>query len=347
MDFYTTTALRGILAATIAPKLFLLETFFGNVIDAQEEEIAFDVIDGKRRISPFVSPLVPGQIVESPTGKVNRFKPAYVKDKRPIDPRRPLKRRAGESIGGTPNLTPSQREAAILADEIQDMNDMYHRRLEVMAADALDDGVVVVDGPGFPAVQVDYGRAAGQTVQLAGGARWGEAGVSPVATIQAHRRLVLKSGFAVTDVVMTPDSFDLFAADPLFDKLLNTNYRGGESEMELLANVAEGGELQGRLGKAGPNIWIYSQQYIDPADGVEKDILPAHTVLMGSRDPKAQGARAFGAILDPDAEYGVARDNLFVKSWTEKDPGQRLIMGQGAPLTVLTRPNTTSRIRVR
>lgn len=355
MDLYSTEALRGVVTRVQTPTQFLLNTFFGNIIDAMgSEEIVFDVLNEKRRVTPFVSPLLPGKLVQSQGYYTERFKPAYVKDKRALNPFRPLKRRAGEQLFGAPNISPAQREAAILAEELQDMLYMYQRRQELMAADTMDDGILTVTGEGYPSVQVNFLRDTGLTVSLAGGARWGQAGVSPLANLKTWMQLVLtKSGIAVTDIVFTPDAFEYLAADPAFQFLLNLFYR---DTSDTSANLffggvgtlgGEGAMLQGSLGATGIRLWVYNGLYVDPADNTEKSILPPGTVLMGSADPRAQGARAYGAIIDPDAGYQTPiNDNFYVKSWVEKDPGQRIVLAQGAPLTVLSRPNATFRARI-
>ena len=67
------------------PSSFLLDTFFPNVQTSDKEEIFFDVTDSKPHISPFVSPLLPGKVVDSGGYQTKSFKPAYVKDKRRFD----------------------------------------------------------------------------------------------------------------------------------------------------------------------------------------------------------------------------------------------------------------------
>ena len=79
---------------------FLLDEFFPNITISDTEFVALDVDIGKRRIAPFVSPLVEGRLVESRRIQTNEFKPAYIKDKRAPDLRRPVRRMIGERLGG-------------------------------------------------------------------------------------------------------------------------------------------------------------------------------------------------------------------------------------------------------
>lgn len=344
MNIYSTGAIRETIRLFDRPKPFLLDLFFRNQINSQEEEILFDVQIFKRRISPFVAPHVPGKLVASTGYKTERFKPAYVKDKRALDPKRPLQRALGEQIGGAPNMSPAQREAAILGDELLDMQNMYYRGLEVMAADALDDGVVTVTGDGYPAVSVDFGRPAGHTVTLTSGDRWGEANVSPVSSVEAWAATFLGgSGVPVTDIVFTPGAWGLMKADAKFEKSIDTTLRGSGASGDLSALPDFGGQLVGMYNNS-VRMWLYANKYVNAA-GSEVDVLADYTVLAGNASPEGAQTRAFGAIVDPEAGY--VADESFTKSWTEQDPGQRLVMLQGAPLTVLSRPAATFRAKVR
>ena len=82
MDIFSTNVLAKVVERLHTPSSFLLDTFFPNVQTSDKEEIFFDVTDSKPRISPFVSPLLPGKVVDSGGYQTKSFKPAYVKDKR-------------------------------------------------------------------------------------------------------------------------------------------------------------------------------------------------------------------------------------------------------------------------
>src|SRR5215467_9192116 len=160
-DLFSTDTLNRVVASLLGEPQFLLDRFFPIVQSETTEEIHFDTMDGKRRISPFVSPLVEGQIVASLNFKTSTFKPAYVKDKRVFDMNRPLKRSAGEQIGGT--LSPAERLRALVARDMQDQLDMINRRLEVMAGEVLCTGKSTISGDKYPTVVLDFGRAPGNT----------------------------------------------------------------------------------------------------------------------------------------------------------------------------------------
>jgi hypothetical protein len=344
MDIYSTGAIREVIRTIERPKPFLLDLFFRNQVNSTDEEILFDVELKKRRVAPMVAPHVPGKLVAQNGYRTERFAPAYVKDKRPLDPKRPLKRAIGEQIGGNPQLTPAQREAAILNQELMDQQDMLYRRLELMAADALDDGIVTVTGEGYPSVTVDFGRPAGHTISLSGSAEWDDAGISPIENVEDWSATFLtNAGVPVTDIVFDQKALRLFRKDPQFKDAVDTTLRGTTAQLDLTALPDFGGQLIGMY-NSSTRLWLYANKYADDA-GVDQNVLADYTVLLGNSSPEGAQTRAFGAIVDPEAGY-VAEES-FTKSWTEQDPGQRIIMMQSAPLTVLSRPGATFRARVK
>jgi hypothetical protein len=337
-DLFSTDTLNRVVASLLGDPQFLLDRFFPITQSETTEEIHFDTLDGKRRITPFVSPLVEGQIVASLNFKTSTFKPAYVKDKRVFDMNRPLKRYPGEPIGG--NLSPADRMRAMVARDMQDQLTMLNRRLEVMAGEVLTTGKSTISGDKYPTVVIDFGRAAGNTITAS--TLWSVTTSNPLDDLQDWSQLVLQlTGTVPVDVVMTVDVWKVFRNNQNIKDRLNL-YRaiGAPPSAQLEAQVTEGGQFFGTID--GFNLYVYAGWYVDPADGVEKPILPAGTVILSS--PQLEGTRAYGAIRDEQA--GIQALPYFVKSWTEEDPSVRFLMMQSAPLVVPYRPNASFKAKV-
>jgi hypothetical protein len=332
-DLFSTNVLNGVVADLKRPSSFLLDRFFPNVQTETSEEIHFDVDDAKRRLAPFVSPLVEGKVVAGRGYTTNTFKPAYIKDKRVFDANRPLKRSIGEQIGGS--ISPMDRLRAILAFELEDMLNMLTRRLEVMSATVLRTGAVTIVGDNYPSVSVNFGRDGAQTIVLTNPNRWSDTGVNPLNSLQDWAQIVLKKcGAMPTDVVMDVATWKVFRANAEVQKRLDL-YRaiGAQPTMQLGAQITEGGVYMGSVD--GFNIFVYSGWYIDDA-GVEQPILPSGTVIMSGQ---LQGVRAYGAIRDEAAGFQAVP--YYVKSWVEEDPAVRFVMMQSAPLVVPYRVNAS------
>lgn len=327
IDIFGTHALtRAVndLAANVPS--FLLDNFFPMVQTETSEEIHFDVIKGKKRIAPYVSPKVEGKVVEKKGYEARTFRPAYLKPKADLQPDRPFRRRAGEGIGGT--LSPAERRAANVRDVLEDHAEMIQRRLEVMASEILRTGQVTVAGEGFETRVVDFLRDGQLTITLSGTDLWSDAGSDgqKVDNLEDWAGRVQKlAGVAIQNIVMDPDAWAEFRADTEVKDLLDTR-RGSESRMELGPDA----EKVSRKGEIGSfTIWVYDDTYIDDND-TEQNILPSGTVIGVSR--QLEGTRHFGAIKDEANDFEAV--DIFSKSWVEEDPSVRWVLSQSAPLVV-------------
>jgi hypothetical protein len=338
VDIFSTHVLTRVVENLNRPSSFLLDSFFGSEQTEESEEIHFDVDKSKPRLTPFVSPLVAGQVVDDEGYVTKSFKPAYAKDKRRFDPLRPLKRSIGEKIGGT--LTPQQRLESNLNRTMIKQLENLTRREEVMASEALRTGKITVEGDNYPTVVVDFGRDPELTVALAGSSRWGEAAVNPlddledwVATVQE------KSGAVARTIIMDTKAWRLFKSNEKIEKLLDIRRLRDDAGINLgPIAFGQGNELARYVGSIGDlDFWIYNDRYVDEQDQTQK-LLPDYTVLLGSTS-QLEGTRCYGSILDEKAGYRAQR--YFSKSWLEEDPAVRWLLLQSAPLLVPYRPNAS------
>lgn len=341
MDIFSTQVLSKVVERLHTPPSFLLDTFFPNVQTSDKEEIFFDVTDSKPRISPFVSPLLPGKVVDGGGYQTKSFKPAYVKDKRRFDANIPYKRVACETIGGS--LSPAQRYERALATHLKDQLDNLTRREEVMAAEILRTGKVVVSGDGYPAQTVNFGRDEALTKALASSATWDSSGVNPVDDLEDWAITIQdKSGVVAKTVVMDPQAWKIFRSNETVQKYLDI--RRGTSNSLAIDPVLRSEDAKARnVGSIGDfDIWVYNDTYINDAGATTK-LLPEKTVLLGSREG-LEGTRCYGAIHDEKANWTASR--YFTKSWIEEDPSVRWLLLQSAPLVVPYRPNASMCVTV-
>ena len=345
LDIYNTVELLEVLREQESIPQYWLD-FFPRMVTSDREEILFDqVTDGTRELAPFVAPNVQGRVLRDRGYTTKTFKPAYVKPKHVVDPRRAIPRMAGEAIGGT--LTLAQRYDAVVAENMRIERQMIENRWEWMAARAVIDGKVVVKGDDYPEVTVDFGRDPSLTQTLTGTAVWGGADEAPLKDIEDMRRLVRDlSSTSITRLTFGLNAWDLFAANDQVQKLLDSRYRGSDSEFNR--SVPEGapmeyrGRISGQNGMGTLELWTYSQKYRDEA-GTLQDIMDPDLVVGGG--PGIQGVRCFGAIKDKRA--GLAALPMFPKMWDVEDPSVTYTMTQSAPLMVPVEPNGSFTLRVK
>lgn len=337
---FSTTDLIQVVPTLKRSQNFLLDRFFPNIKMSDTEYVAIDIDVGVRRMSKFASPLVQGVLTEQRRYQTNTYKPAYIKDKRAPDLRKPVMRQIGERIGGG-DLSGAEREMANIAFEMADQIDMLNRRLEWMAAQALSTGSITVSGEGFPTEIINYGRDASLTVALTGGAQWSAANVaantaSPSSNIETWQHNLLRlSGAKATDLVFTTSAWLAFLADPLLKgAIFYPNLATNGNNVNPGAQIERGAIYKGKWGQY--DLWVYNEWYVDDND-VEQPMLVDGTVLMTG--PELMGVRAFGQILDPNFNYAALP--YAPKTWVENDPAQRILLMQSSPLVIPSRVNAS------
>ena len=342
MNIYDTNVLIQVVPNLMTSQNWLLDKFFPNITESDTEEVSIDVDVGLRRLAPFVSPLVEGKLVESRKFQTNSFKPAYIKDKRAPDLRKPIRRQIGERIGG--QYSAAEREMLNLQFELTDQIDMINRRLEWMAASALQTGTVTVTGEGYETQVVDFGRSSDLTIALSGADKWpetveaGKTNTKPTDDIEDWSQRMLKaSGAVATDIVFTTKSWKAFRLDTSVKDSAITfpALSPFGNQINPGTQIKTGAVYKGRWGNY--DLWVYNDWFIDPLDGKEKPMIADGSVIMSGAD--LMGTRAFGAIIDPAFNYGPMA--YAPKSWLQHDPAQRFIMVQSAPLVIPSRVNAS------
>lgn len=334
MDLYSTAFLNRVVDDLSPVPTVFLDLFFPEVLTHDTEEVYFDKVTDKPRLTPFVHPLHEGKVIDSAGYITKSVKPAYLKDLRVHNPLKALKRRAGEALTGT--LTPAQRQQANIVADLADQNRMFSRRMEVMAIEAIRDGKATIIGEGFNAV-IDFGRDASLTATLTGADKW-DASTPPdiPSQLEAWSQQIADFDGSGEAVIMDVKSWNLMRKNPYVEKLLDI--RRGVADTSLVIEpqmaIRAGVQYKGMVGNFP--IWVYTGSYVDPADGQTKKYMPDNTVVMAGR--RVEGVRHFGAIMDVDVL--VARER-YAQSWTERNPSRRMVMMESAPLLVPYRPNSS------
>lgn len=325
IDLYKTRTMLRALETMYPARSFLLDTFFGTVEQSETEYVDIDIYVGKRRMAPFVNPMSEGKLVEGQGFTTQTIKPPYLKPKDKLDTSMLTDRPIGNTIYQT-GSTPQSREAAKLGRKLAELRDMVTRRMEWMAANALNTGIITVVGDGFNAT-IDFAMPAANKVTLTGTALWTDAASDPITNLRNWRRQISQKTGLVPDVaVFGADVVDAFLKNDEVRALMDN--RRMEPGAINFANLNEMGVTYvGNI--QGLSIYAYDEWYLD-TDGNEYPMVPVDKIFMGST--KARTARHFGLIQDLEAPGAVP---FYPKSWTVPDPSVRWVMVQSAPLVAL------------
>lgn len=320
---------------------FWLDLAFNQEMRFDSEWIDLEKIEGHRTLAPLVIPTAEGVPIYKRAAEAKRFRAAYLKPKDPLTPDRAIKRRPGEALGGSASM--QAREDAIMADILGTHRGAIERRWEVMAAKAIIDGQVTLSGEDYPEQLIDFQRAAGHTITLAGGSGWNEAGADIIGNLNSWRELARRAKFGgrLDTLVLGKNVASHFTKDADVRELLDTQTRGTEGNtFNIGVRSMEEVEYLGRF-DGGLDVWVYSGYYEDN-DGNQVDIMDPDSIVMVG--PGVNGHRCFGAIMDRKAGYQAAA--MFPKMWEQEDPAGLWLMTQSAPLMVPMKPNCTLKAKV-
>ncbi|WP_321367942.1 major capsid protein [uncultured Desulfuromusa sp.] len=313
---------------------FLLRTFFRGEEVFGTKAVDIEIIKGKRRLAPFVAPVVAGKLMEKDGRVMKTFEPPYVKPLKALDPSDLNAPSTGETIyaGGKNH---GQRLAEKTGKLLAEADDEIMAREEWMAAQELDTGAVIIQGDGVD-TSIDFQMNGTHKITLTGTDLWSDTVNSdPGADIRAWCELNAKDSGVVSGIAVAgTDAMAAFINHPkVTAKLDNKNIEQGKIDPTLLP---EGVTFVGTYRDIGVNVDLYTYQswYTDD-DGNTQPYVPADKFWLGSS--AAKNKKLYGMIQDLKAgNFAVKR---FPKSWEKEDPSVRYILVQSAPLPALLQPD--------
>lgn len=330
ISIYDPRTMLAAVAAMMPVNTFLKDTFFSNENTFATETVDVDYYKGRRKMAPFVSPRVAGQVMDRQGFTTKSFKPAMVKPLRIITGDDINKRSMGENIYSAKK--PDQRAAELLAQDLMDLDEAITRREEWMVSQVLFTGQVHILGEDVDQV-MDFDFTNKQT--LSGTDLWTDKENSdPIADLKQWRLAVLqKSGVTPDRVVMASDVVDAFVNHPAVQKVMdNTRIILGKIEPQTLPN---GVTYIGSISSLGLDIYSYDEWYFDEETQTEKPMIPAGSLMLGST--RARSSMLYGAVhlVDPNTKnFKTFEGSRIPNSWVQENPPARFLQINSRPLPV-------------
>jgi len=323
-----------------SPKVnkWLSEIFFPRRVEFQDDKVAVANLNLDNPVAPYVSPCVEGRpIKENGTANVQFLKPAYLKPKQTITPCTvyntaivAMLRDAG--IIGSGKLTRTESLIVAQVEKYRSNHDAIDNRIELMAAEALTTGKLIIESDDFKLNEVDFGRNVALT--FAPTVLWSNPAATVIADIQAMVDLVVQYGQVMPRVaVMSSAVFNAAIANEAFKAAFIAPYTT-VAPMGVTRFV-DGREAQFMGSFGGIEFWVYDASITN--DGVTTRFIPADGFyLIGDTN----GVVAFTQIENLKA-YGQSMQ-YFDSQWYNEDPSALFIMTESAPLPVLNNPNAVA-----
>lgn len=325
MSIYTTKAMAKAMRQDKKAGTFLMDKFFGKVDPKIGKTVTIDIIKGKRRLAPFQTPRVEGELVEKQGHSTREYTPAYLKPKDELAATDVLDDRiAGDNEYSL--TSPQEREAIALAAQLNDLEDMIIRREEWMCAQQLVNGYVDVVGKGVN-YRIDLGMEASHKITVA--TVWSDvANATPFSDIGDAVALISKdAGISANTIIANSELIEEMLNTADMESKLNTRRMdlGQINPMQFGENATYYGDIVVKGKRL--EIWSYDEWFLDEND-VEQPMIPDGKVVVTSDN--ADFRRHYGAIKDKKA--GWAAMPRFPKTWDQEDPSITWIMVQSAPL---------------
>jgi hypothetical protein len=327
VDLYQPQKMAAALQQISPPKRFFHQTFFRTAVLHDTPTLQFDLYKGKRRIAAFVNPIHDGVVVERDGYKTRETKPAYVKEARILRPADTQIRMIGENPYQP--KTPRDRAAAILGQDLVELETRLVRLEEKMCADALINGKIIVKGQGWDAT-VDFGYEAGKNkIVLSGTDCWSDtANSDPMRDIDTWRRaIVQRCGIQPTHCIVSHDvGWAIIENIRVKEKANNMRYLMAEIAPK---NLPEGVSYFGKLHLPSGTVELYSYEewYVDPVTGLDTPLMPAGKVLLGSTEARCEFH--YGMIQNLNSLQAATR---FPSSWIKENGSARMIQLESAPM---------------
>ncbi len=199
-------------------------------------------------------------------------------------------------------MTPEQREAQYLADDLAKLDAMITRTEEYMAAQTLLNNAYTIDqylnGYGTNLSQpfsIDFygeGNNSNQAVYTPG-SPWSINSTTILSDIAAMCKMLKKKGYAATDVIMGSSAADVFLRNTEIRNLLDNRRMTIANEVKP-QNLANGATYIGNINANGHmvDVYAYDATYTDAA-GQEQNFFDVDKIVVTA---KGMGRTAYGAI---------------------------------------------------
>ncbi|WP_198468995.1 major capsid protein [Acetomicrobium sp. S15 = DSM 107314] len=324
IDLFETRTMLQMLEEMKPARTFLKERFFSNMRTFDTEYVDIDIIKGKRRMAPFVSPVIGGKTVERLGYKTETYKPVLVAPDMITTAEDLLKRAPGSNL--YERQSPEERAAEQMGRDMAELDEMITRREEWMVAQALFTGSIRMTGEGVDQ-SVNFGLT--NTEILEGTSIWSDKSNSdPLKDLRGWRREILKSSGVNPDtLILGSDVVDAFLGHPIVKEDLST--RRVDLGVIDPTQMPGGVTYLGYLKDVGLDLFSYDEWYLDD-NGVEQPMVPTNKVLIGST--QARTDMLYGAVLD--VEIGAIDLPRVPRTWVQKKPSARFLQLSSRPLPV-------------
>lgn len=304
-NFYETHNLLMAVEQLTPPTTFLRDRYFPTNAASDifaTNDVLVEYKDGSKRVAPFVAPRKGGVTILRNGYEVQRFEPPRVAPRRMLTIDDLNKRGFGEAL--LSQLTPEQRQRALVLKDAQELSDMISRREEAMAAEVMQTNACVMkhiadDVDVSDDKHINFANGDNSWQYTASG-NWAKDYTGISADLAAMARLLTKRGLAASELVVGADAADAILGNAEIQKLLDiSNYNAGRIDPATLPNGATHIatlNVKGRI----IDVICYDEEYTEGSD--TKAYIDPKTVILTA---PAAGRTLYGAVSQVEQADGL------------------------------------------
>ena len=336
VSIYEPRTMMGVIRKLPPVHTFFRSTFFSHEQTFVTETVDMDFKKGARKLAPFVSRVVGGQIVPNTGYETRTYKPTLIAPDKITTIDDLLDRQPGEQLYS--DRTPAQRAVIKMREDFTELREMILRREEWMCAQAMLTGKIIVVGAGVKDV-IDFQFTNLVDISKDTKRKWkGGTAQNKYADLKAWHEKVQKEGFTNCNVcIMASDVATEFLMDETIQKLLDVkNYALAVIKPTQKENNVT---YIGTIHELGLDLYQYNEWYVDdwtdPENPVGLPMVPAGTLMMASTN--ARFSMYYGAIhmLNQRTEKWETVAGKYVPdTFIKKRPDRRFLSLQSAPVPV-------------
>lgn len=343
-NFFDTYTLLMAVEQLTPPVTFLRDRYFPTN-DASDifatDDVLVEYKDGTKRLAPFVAPRKGGVSILRKGYQLERYTPPFVAPKRMLTMDDLKKRGFGEAIYA--QLTPEQRQQALILKDMDELGVLISRREEAMAAETmLTNGCIMKhiadDADKGDEMEIRFYSSSTNPAKYTPTVKWDASGANILSDLGIMVRMLTSRGLRAADLVCSPDTADTIANNDTIQKLLdNKRYEIGMVQPEILP---DGAAVICRLNVGGRiiNVISYDETYTDDSDN-DKLYIPSGKCVLTA---PAAGRTLYGAVTQveqSDGEFHTYTGRRVPKYLSSAEGNTRSLTLSSRPLMIPNNKN--------
>jgi hypothetical protein len=282
---------------------FLRDTFFTSRSFAATPVIEFDFRRGRRKMAPFVAPLIGGKLMERQGFETRFFRAPRIAPVRALRTPDLEARMPGETIYS--GRSAADRAAELLAEDAIFCDEAISRREEWMCRNVLVNGKITVTADTGYQLVVDYteSSAGAANNHIVPSVKWDVAsGSDPLADLETARLKVIKeSGIAPDIALFGVNAAKVFIRNPQVATLLDKQ----RFEIAGIQPIIQSNSVV-RFGRVpGMELYEYAEYFEDDAGTIFPMLPDNFVMILSSKVPNKIVYGAFTQLEDAKAKRFV------------------------------------------